>query len=126
VEVAPQSATTTLLAPAVATSGDPTSELIRATADGLVAHWFFAEDKDMDYPPARWSSAVDGDRITVTAATFLRDLTLFADRLSPDATADIAMRTLLPGESATFTVPGLAPGALATIAGAPVLRAVND
>ena len=43
-------------------------------------------------------------RVTVTARTILRDLALFPDRLDPAATVDNALVTLLPGESATFSV----------------------
>jgi beta-mannosidase len=126
VHVPPRSAMTTTIDPDVATSAAPEAELLRADADGLRTHWFFAEDKAVDYPQARWATSVQGNRLTVTAATVVRDLTLFPDRLSADAAADIAMVTLLPGESATFTVSGLAPDALRGVDGAPVLRAVND
>ena len=81
--------------------------------------------------PPRYDATVepspDGARVTVTARTLLRDLVLYPDRLDPAATADQALVTLLPGESATFVVSGLSspvdPAALTT---PPVLRCVND
>ena len=65
-------------------------------------------------------------RVTVTARSLLRDLTLHPDRLHPDAQIDRAGLTMLPGESVVFTVTGvlgLDPAALTT---RPVLRCVND
>ena len=62
----------------------------------------------------------------MTARTILRDLTLFPDRLDPEATVDEALVTLLPGESAVFVVRSqlsLDPEALTN---RPVLRCVND
>ncbi|MFI6262573.1 glycoside hydrolase family 2 protein [Micromonospora sp. NPDC051006] len=94
------------------------------------ALWFFTEDKETAWPPAAWDAVVepvgDGQRVRITARTVLRDLTLFPDRLDPAATVDDALVTLLPGESATFTVrsgAALDPAALTT---RPVLRCVND
>jgi beta-mannosidase len=126
VRVPPRAATTTVLSASVSVAGDPVRELIRATAGDNVAHWFFAEDRDVDYPKAQWSSSVRGNRLTITARTILRDLTLFADRLADGAETDRAMVTLLPGESATFTVDGPDAGQLHEVPGAPVVRAVND
>ncbi|MEH1053862.1 glycoside hydrolase family 2 protein [Micromonospora sp. CPCC 206171] len=94
------------------------------------ALWFFAEDREVDWPAARFDATVasgdDGQRVRVTARTVLRDLTLFPDRLDPSAEVDRALVTLLPGESATFTVRAdteLDPVALTA---RPVLRCVND
>ncbi|GAB3172195.1 beta-mannosidase [Micromonospora palomenae] len=94
------------------------------------ALWFFAEDREVDWPAARFDTTVasgeDGQRVRVTARTVLRDLTLFPDRLDPSAEVDRALVTLLPGESATFTVradTALDPVALTA---RPVLRCVND
>jgi beta-mannosidase len=94
------------------------------------ALWFFAEDREVDWPAAAWDATVEpvdgGQRVRVTARTVLRDLTLLPDRLDGSAAADRALVTLLPGESATFTVrsdTALDPVALTT---RPVLRCVND
>ncbi|MFG2008372.1 glycoside hydrolase family 2 protein [Micromonospora sp. NPDC048868] len=107
-------------------------ELLVAEAGGTAerALWFFAEDRDADWPAARYDAAVEpvdgGQRVRVTARTVLRDLTLFPDRLDPAAEADGALVTLLPGESATFTVRADAPLDPAALTTRPVLRCVND
>ncbi|MEU6859108.1 glycoside hydrolase family 2 TIM barrel-domain containing protein [Glycomyces sp. NPDC046736] len=98
------------------------------------ATWFTKEDKDMDWPQARFTSetTVDGDQVsvTVTAETVLRDLCLFADRLDPDALVDKALLTLLPGEQATITVTSATiaadPELAAALTSKPVLRSIND
>jgi beta-mannosidase len=64
--------------------------------------------------------------VTVTAGTVLRALTLFPDRLDPDAEVDRAGITLLPGESVTFTVRSERPLDPAALTSRPVLRCVND
>ena len=125
-----RSAVTVAIAGDVAAPGDPGTELLRASLGGLCAYWFFAEDKDIRYPEPRFTTEVlpvaGGLAVTVTAQTILRDLALFPDRLDPAAYADDALVTLLPGESASFTVytdPTLDKAALSC---RPVLRCVND
>ncbi|WBB68540.1 glycoside hydrolase family 2 protein [Micromonospora sp. WMMD812] len=123
----------TLTLPAeLARPDDPDRELLTADTDDTTdrALWFFAEDRAVRWPSADYEAVVrpapDGQRVQITARTILRDLTLFPDRLDPGASVDRALVTLLPGESATFTVrsPGaLEPAALTT---RPVLRCVND
>ncbi|TDC66698.1 glycoside hydrolase family 2 protein [Micromonospora sp. KC207] len=106
-------------------------ELLVAEADGDAgrAFWFFAEDRDADWPAARFDATVEqvdgGQRVRVTARTILRDLTLFPDRLDPVAEVDEALVTLLPGESATFTVRAPRPLDPAALTSRPVLRTVN-
>ncbi|WP_346536091.1 glycoside hydrolase family 2 protein [Micromonospora sp. DPT] len=94
------------------------------------ALWFFAEDREVDWPAARFDATVasgeDGQRVRVTARTVLRDLTLFPDRLDPSAEVDRALVTLLPGESATFTVRADAALDPVALTARPVLRCVND
>jgi beta-mannosidase len=109
---------------------DPRAEALVVDGDGHRAWWFFAEDRDIAYPTPRYDATVEpidgGQRVTVTARTVLRDLTLFPDRLHPDARVDTALVTLMPGEAAQFTVRApvaLDPGALTS---RPVLRCVND
>nr|WP_036374617.1 glycoside hydrolase family 2 protein [Micromonospora sp. ATCC 39149] len=106
-------------------------ELLVAKAgdDAGRAFWFFAEDRDADWPAARFDATVEqvdgGQRVRVTARTILRDLTLFPDRLDPAAEVDEALVTLLPGESATFTVRAPRPLDPAALTTRPVLRTVN-
>ncbi|MEU0153643.1 glycoside hydrolase family 2 protein [Micromonospora fulviviridis] len=94
------------------------------------ALWFFATDREVEWPAARLDATVEpaggGQRVRVTARTVLRDLTLFPDRLDPAAQVDQALVTLLPGESATFTVHADAPLDPAALTTRPVLRCVND
>ncbi|WP_216094440.1 glycoside hydrolase family 2 protein [Jiangella alba] len=102
-------------------SGDP---LPRATA-------FLAEDVELSLPRASYDVAVqpsdDGVVVEVTARTLLRDLTLLADRLAPDAVVDEQLTTLLPGETTRLRVrlPSggeVSPSSLT----APVVRTAND
>ncbi len=106
------------------------TEFLVAHAGDERAWWFPAEDKDIAWPPARFTATVDasGDatRVTVTAQTILRDLTLQADRVHPAAEADRAGVTVLPGESVTFTVTGATGLDPAALTGRPALRCVND
>ncbi|MFF5232507.1 glycoside hydrolase family 2 protein [Dactylosporangium sp. NPDC000521] len=125
----PAHGSVTLPLPAdVATPDSPSAELI--TADRAV--WFFAEDVDLAYPAAAVDVAVrpfdGGADVEITARTLVRDLTLFADRLSPAATVDDQLVTLLPGASVTLRVTGPdlpAPDDPAWRT-APVLRTAND
>lgn len=104
----------------VAEAGDPAGRAL----------WFFAEDRDAHWPAAGYDAVVEpvdgGYRVRVTAGTILRDLTLFPDRLDPAAEADEALVTLLPGETATFTVTTDAPLDPTALTTRPVLRCVND
>jgi beta-mannosidase len=128
--VAPGEAVTLPLPGDVGAVVDPSAELILADTGYSRAWWFFAEDKDIAWPPAEYDAKVyrngSTTRVTITAQNILRDLTLHPDRLDPAAEIDEAGVTVLPGESATFTVTGargLDPAALIT---RPVLRCVND
>ncbi|MDN3239839.1 glycoside hydrolase family 2 protein [Glycomyces tritici] len=98
------------------------------------ATWFTKEDKDMDWPKARFATEVapveGGVSVTVHAESVLRDLCLFADRLDPDAVVDKALITLVPGEHVVFTVRSekiaASPELQRALTGKPVLRAIND
>jgi beta-mannosidase len=131
-DVPAYSSTTTPLPPVVALPDEPRDELLVADPGGTAqrALWFFAEDRDIAYPPPRYEvtgeRTPDGWRIHVTAEKILRDLTLFPDRLDPTAEVDNALVTLLPGESATFTVRAAVPLDPAALTTRPVLRCVND
>ncbi|GAA5183692.1 glycoside hydrolase family 2 protein [Rugosimonospora acidiphila] len=127
----PAGSSTTVALPAELTSHGGPDELLRARAeDGQSAWWFFAEDRDIAYPEPRFTASVEeaGDTVlvTVSAQTILRDLTLFPDRLDPAASVDEALVTLLPGESATFTVRGSRSLPADQLRDRPVLRCVND
>lgn len=131
-EVDPRDSATLALEPGVI----PVDGEFLATGPGDFprATWFSKEDKDMDWPKARFETETEvvegGVALTVSAATMLRDLCVFADRLDPDALVDKALVTLLPGETVTFTVTSEAIAASPELAQAlttkPVLRAIND
>ena len=118
--------------PAELTRGARPDELLRAGTGGRDgdAWWFFAEDKDIPYPPARFATSVTevpgAVRLTVTARSILRDVTVFADRLSAAAEVSDALVTLLPGESFTFTVHTEQSLSAEHLSSRPVLRCVND
>lgn len=124
-------ATTLALPTDVAVAEDPRSELIVArTAGGVQALWFFAEDRDLDYPDADFTTEVRRDGadalLTVTANTLLRDLCLFPDRIDAAAEADDSVVTLLPGERRTFRIRNLPPGEDEKLGGHPVLRTADE
>ncbi|MFI1211501.1 glycoside hydrolase family 2 protein [Streptomyces sp. NPDC020802] len=82
-------------------------EFLVADADGLRAVHFPAPDREVPYPRPRFDvSVAAGGRVTITAHTLVRDLLLQADRLSPSASADRGLVTLLPGEQVTIGVRG--------------------
>ena len=67
-----------------------------------------------------------GAAVTVVAATFLRSLCLFPDRVAEDATTDTLMVDLFPGESHTFDVIGEFDRTdLPQLTAVPVLRSVT-
>nr|WSX75047.1 glycoside hydrolase family 2 protein [Streptomyces sp. NBC_00899] len=94
----------------VAVPAGSARDFLVADADGLRAVHFPVPDHAFAYPVAEMATEVTlrpgGVRVTVTARTLLRDLLLQADRLHPDARTDRGLVTLLPGESAEFTVTG--------------------
>lgn len=67
-----------------------------------------------------------GYRVQVTAQVLLRDLALTADEVMPGAVVDDMLVTLLPGETATFTVRGPELADPSVLASWPVLRSAND
>lgn len=123
VDVAARGAVSVPLPPSVAVPGVPALELIVAGSDTDRALWHFGENTTVEdttledttlndtaamLPEPRLSARVEptasGYRLTVTAETFVRDLTVLADRVTGDAHVDIALVTLLPGETATFNI----------------------
>jgi beta-mannosidase len=128
--VAAGTAVTLPLPSDVAETADPRGEVLRADTEGERAWWFYAEDRDITWPPALYDARVEvrGNvtTVTVTAQNILRDLSLQPDRLDPAAAVDEAPVTLLPGETATFTVRGAEALDRAALTTRPVLRCVND
>jgi beta-mannosidase len=133
VRIPARQAVTLRLPDEVAVPGDARAELLVAGDDKGGAEralWFFAEDRELAFPPAAYDTRVepvpDGIRVVVTARTLLRDLILFPDRVDPAADVDDMLVTLLPGESTAFTVRGGAAADPARWTAPPVLRGVND
>jgi beta-mannosidase len=132
VTVPPGSVRTVGLPAELTAPDDPRRELIVASSASTGARccWFFAEDRDVAYPPADFDATVeptaDGALVRVTARSVLRDLVLYPDRLDPTAVVDEAMVTLLPGQTATFAVRAAGPLPPDALTRRPVLRCVND
>ena len=121
----------------LARAGDPSSEVLLAEAEGRRTTWFWAEDRQLDYPAAAWDVEVAehaaGLRLRVTARTFVRELAVFPDRLhrdglplGPEAVTDDLLLTLLPGETVELIVRGADARHADAVSRRPVLRAVND
>ncbi|KKK06837.1 glycoside hydrolase family 2 protein [Micromonospora sp. HK10] len=131
-DVPPYSSVVLALPAELARPDEARRELLVAEAGDTAerALWFFAEDREVEWPAAELDATVepadDGQRVRVTARTVLRDLTVYPDRLDPSARVDQALVTLLPGESATFTVRADAPLDPVALTRRPVLRCVND
>ncbi|MDR7188953.1 beta-mannosidase [Microbacterium sp. BE35] len=108
VSLAPRETVTVALPADVATAGDVAGELVVAGVDGARGFWFFAEPRDSALGAAqvdvRTEPVAGGTRVTLTASTLVRDLTLLVDKVDPDAVASDALVTLLPGESTTLVV----------------------
>jgi beta-mannosidase len=108
VQIAPRGTVTVALPGDISRADHPSRQLVVAEAAGHRTYWHFVEDVDSQLAPARLNTTVeqvpDGYRVSVTAATTVRDLSLLADRLAPDAEVDDMLCTLLPGETARFTV----------------------
>ena len=133
-DVAPRAVAVQPLPEAVARPGDPSQELLVVTSAGERGLWYFAEPRDQALAPASltWSvhaAAGTGPvawTITITAENLVRDLTLLADRVQPQAVADDALVTLLPGEQVTFRVTLPAGTPPAGLVAPEVLRCLND
>ena len=115
---------------AVQTPGLVSRELIVAQADDVRALHFFAADKDVAYDAAPFRTAVEvvdgGYRVHVTASGVVRDLSLLPDRLAADAEVDEALVSLLPGETAVFTVRSAAAVDASALTSPLVLRSANQ
>ena len=110
----PRDAASVDVPPAIATPGDPASEVVVASAgtpggaDHVRAVRTFVPDEDARCASAPFDAAVaripDGYAITVVASGLVRGLTILADEVRPGAEARDGLVTLLPGEEATIAV----------------------
>ncbi|MBK4348457.1 glycoside hydrolase family 2 protein [Lacisediminihabitans sp. G11-30] len=128
--VAARDAVTVIVPDAIARSADPARELIVARFEGARALWFFADYRDgelaapdVDVDAVR---TVDGWVVEVSARSLVRELSLLVDRVDADAVVDDALVTLLPGETAVFTVVGAGDASEGDFAHPSVLRSAND
>jgi beta-mannosidase len=110
--VAARSATTIAVPASLANAADPATEILVAeltSESGFApAVWNFAEilGQRLDPDPLEIEAAVVdvGFLVTVHAHSYVRDLTLQADRVDPQAKVDKALVTLRAGQSASFTI----------------------
>lgn len=130
VRVAARGTVTVDVPEAVAVPGDPSREAVVALLDDTLAHWYFVEPRESDLRGAELEVAVsatdDGAYVRVKALNLVRDLSLLADRVHPEAVVDRMLVDLLPGETALFHVRlpnGTDPSRLSD---GKVLRSLND
>lgn len=114
----------------VRTPDDARGEFIAAEAGRERAVWFFDHDKALRYPKPQIEATLEIDaqvhRLTLRSDVLVRDLCLFADRLTPDAEASDQMVTLMPGEAVIIEIHSSRELALAELTSSAVMRCVND
>ncbi|MCO6006991.1 glycoside hydrolase family 2 protein [Actinoallomurus purpureus] len=115
----------------VCTPGAPRREFVVAESEsGRRALWFFVEDKDFDYPRPNLVTAVEpapgGARVRLKADVLVRDLSVLADQIAPQAQADTMLITLLPGDEREIIVRGVDAARLVPALRYPILRSAND
>ncbi|RDH96840.1 beta-mannosidase [Curtobacterium sp. AG1037] len=131
VKVAPADAVRVPLPVEVGRSEDPAGEVlvVTGTASGRRVH-DLAEVVDQRLARRPFTTEVertdDGARVTVTATGYVRDLSLFPDRLVSTARVDDGLVSLLPGEHVVFTVTRAAGIDADALVGPLVLRHAGD
>jgi beta-mannosidase len=118
------------IASSVASADSSSSELVRANIDGHIGDWFFSDYRDsaLSEPvlTSEFEQTVGGYVLTVRAENLVRDLTVLIDKVAPDAIVDMALVTLLPGESVAFKVTTDKPISRAAITSPSILRSANQ
>ncbi len=113
----------------IARAGDASREFIVAQSPENRAFWYFASDKDLQYPTPEYETELtpshNGFKLAITATSFLRDVCVFADRLDHDATVDAQLITLLPGESHEFEITTAKRMREDAFSGPPVVQCAN-
>ena len=123
--------------PAVAEATDSAGEVLVATfgvpSSGgpfVRAIHNFAEvvEQSLEVDPVEASVELTptGAVVTVVASSYVRDLTVLADRADPSARVDSSLVSLLAGESATFVLTADAPLEPGAVLDAKVLRHANQ
>ena len=129
-QAAPRTSHLVTVPPAIASPGDPATEIVVARLGPAQSVHTFVPDIELALNPnpleVEVTPTADGYAVTVTARSLARDVTLLADRAAADATVDDALITLPAGQSTTFQVHTRVPALEKTLAGTPVLRTAND
>lgn len=131
-ELAPRSTAAFAVPEDIASAGSPRGEIMVATPDDPSARaiWNYAEpvEQELRSDPieTRAESSEFGARLIVTARTYVRDITILADRAHPEATVDQSLVTLLAGESAVFELRAPVPIDEEALLAPTVLRHVNQ
>ncbi|WP_426516930.1 glycosyl hydrolase 2 galactose-binding domain-containing protein [Diaminobutyricibacter sp. McL0618] len=93
---------------AVAAPGEPAGEFLVAAVDGRRGFWWFVEPRDLKRLTPSFAARAwrihGGVQISVVAHTLVREVSVLADIVSPEAEADRMLVDLLPGEVGVFTV----------------------
>ncbi|MFS2279267.1 glycoside hydrolase family 2 protein [Microbacterium sp. OR21] len=114
----------------VATAVDAGGELVVAEAGGVRGVRFFVEPRDSQLVAAQYTTELvpveGGTQVRITAQNLLKDLTLLVDRAHPDAVTHEGLITLLPGETAAFTVRHPADADPAALLAPEVVRTANE
>jgi beta-mannosidase len=109
--VGPLSVASVELAADVSAADDPTSEVLVVDGGGQRTWWWFAPDHSLALAEptltATWER--NGHLLlgTITTDVFVRDLTIYPDRLVAEAAIDRQLISLLPGETTEVTITGL-------------------
>ena len=130
VDVPPRSVAILDLPADVLSPLDPRAEVLVAELDGVTTTHTWLDDVDLDLDPepvqTRVERVADGYRVTVTATSLARDVTLLVDRADPDATVDESLITLPAGRSATLHVRSARQDLASLLTASPVLRSANE
>ena len=130
VSVQPRTSTPIALLAQLFTPEDPSAEIVVARLDTVTRVHTFVEDIELSLDPdpidVEVLQAEDGYAIKVTARSFVRDVTLLADRAAADTSVDDALVTLPAGQSMTFRVRTSARNLEHVLGSPPVLRTAND
>ncbi len=105
------------------------SEFLRTRTDYLEADqeavWFFDIDKNLAYPKPRFEAELEGNKLSIEAKTFIRDLYLNADRIGGRTSRNFV--TLLPEETWEVDIEGIEASKLdlKVLTSGPVLTCAN-
>jgi beta-mannosidase len=100
-----------------------------AEIDSLRGFWWFAPDKELDYPAPALDATLAKDggnyRLKIKAKSLLRDLCVFPDRLDPKATINDGAVTLIKGDEFTFVIASQKELTLEALTAVPIINCAN-